>query len=579
MKRLILSVMAVLLGMTVSAQNMQKVYPVDSAIHTGIKALYMEAGIAPPSSSGPWSAAELRDMLQRLSGLQLSEQGAQLYGRLNDALDIRDMTDRTVQGSIGFNPTIELYLHSNDSDYRLDTDWLYDYDKRRAFVDIPIETFLTDYIYNLTTLAMLKTRFTYNDLTGEINSSEVFSPLVTSNFPFGEALVNHVDLNFPERAVIGIGFDRLNLTLGRDDLKWGSGRTGSLTVGDHLDYYDFLKFTSFHKNFKYTWLVAGFDSPVWDGQQNSFLELYDEAELILDGDGKIIGVRPLNRSDNLKMYVAHRFEFRFLRDRARFALTEAMIYQTSTLDFRYLNPAMFYHNLFIRANANSTLTFELDINPFRNINIYASLLVDEFPYPGEDQTAPWAHPTGIGQQYGVETTWPVGPGHLTGWAEYVRTDPLLYLRDKVEYIVHRRVFSMERGISVDRNYLGYQYGNDVIMLAGGVGYDWFDYLAASLSILYKQHGENDMDSTWGIGPAYVNQVTPYIDPNSGKAVEKALMVSANVKVTPLRQSAIKPLRNLELMTQLDFISHRNKDNVSGKDTSDLQWTLGLGWQL
>lgn len=554
MKKVSLFVILLCLGFSLFAQNLQKLYPVDSEIYKGIRALYAEAGIAPPSSSGPWTAAEFDDMLHRLSPGKLSSQGRVLYEKLHDDLDFRDMREKTAQGSIGFNPTFEMYMHQNDEDYRLDTDWLYNYDYRRPLVNIPIELFLTDYIYAQTNLAILKTRITYNNLTATIDSSEVFSPKFATNFPFGEALVNHVDLNFPERAVASMGFDRLNVTLGRDDLKWSSGRTGSLTVGDHLDYYDFIRFSSFHKNFKYTYVVAGFDSPSWDGQQNSI-------------------------SDKLKMYVAHRFEFRFLQDRVSFALSEAMIYQTSAVDFRYLNPSLFYHNLFIRGNANSTLALELEVVPYKNITIYTNFVIDEFPYPGEDQTASWSHPNGIGQQYGIEATYPLGPGYVTGWFEYVKTDPLLYLRDNVDYIVHRRVFSMERGIAVVKNFMGYQYGNDAIMLAGGLEYNWYDYLSSFLTVMYMQHGENSMETEWDTGPDYVNQTTPYIAPGSLKQVEHSFMVSANLKILPFRESSIRQLRALEAMTQIDYISHLNKDNVAGNHTSDIQLTVGLSWSL
>lgn len=565
MRKCCLLVILLVLGSVLTAQNLQKVYPVDSDIYQGIRLLYAEAGIAPPSSSGPWSAAELDDMMRRLKVDKLSDLDQSLYRSLQEALDVRDMGEKTAQGSIGFNPTFEMYLHQNDTDYRLDTDWLYNYDFRRPLVNIPIELFMTDYIYNQTNLAILKTRITYNDLTTVVDSSEIFGPSFATNFPFGEALVNHVDLNFPERAVIGMGFDRLNLTIGRDDIRWSSGRTGSLTIGDHLDYYDFARFSSFHKNFKYTYLVAGFDSPTWDGQQNSTIDTNDTAT---------------TDSDNLKMYVAHRFEFRFLQDRVSFTLTEAMVYQTSSVDFRYLNPAMFFHDLFIRGNSNSTLAVELETRPVDNIGIYANVIVDEFPYPGEDQTAPWAHPTALGQQYGIEASYPVGPGYLTGWLEYVKTDPMLYLRDSVDYIVNRRMFSMERGIAIDKNFLGYQYGGDLIMLAGGLDYQWFDFLDAALKVMYMRHGENNMASIWGIGPTYVNQTTPYDNPATlDKTVENSLLVSARVRITPFSKSSVKHLRPLEFMTQLDYLNHQNKGNVVGNNASDLQCTIGISWSL
>jgi len=317
-------------------------------------------------------------------------------------------------------------------------------------------------------------------------------------------------------------------------------------------------------DFKFTYLVAGFDSPSWTNpQQNNTVDDDDTAT---------------TDDDNLKMYITHRFEFRWLKGHLNFALNEAIVYQSSTIDFRYLNPALFYHNLFIRGNANSTLSAEVEITPIRHITIYGNFVVDEFPYPGEDQTSNGAHPNGIGQQYGIEATYLVGPGSLTGWVEYVKTDPFLYLRDDVDYIVQRRMFNMESGLYIDKNFLGYEYGNDVINIAAGLQYDWFNILSASFTIMSMQHGENNIDTVWGTGPSNVNKTTPYDDPSTSATVEKSTLVSLALSTTPFAFSNKKGLEGLGFNTQLDFLKHQNKDNVLDNDTSDVQWTFGVSWE-
>ncbi len=87
----------------------------------------------------------------------------------------------------------------------------------------------------------------------------------------------------------------MNVVLGRDDLQWGNNNTGSLTIGDHLDYYEFIKFSTFHKNFKYTYLIAGFDSPSWTSRnQNSTV---NDDDISIDENGHVTDIGP---SDNLK---------------------------------------------------------------------------------------------------------------------------------------------------------------------------------------------------------------------------------------------------------------------------------------
>jgi hypothetical protein len=568
MKRVcaIVAVLMVFSSLMVGAVNLQHVIALDSPLYSMVRMLYLETGSAVPSTSGPWSTAELLHLLDRLPKDKLTAEGKQLFQQVLELAELRDTQKQSFQGSIGFEPTLELYLHSNPTDYRLDTDWVYDYDARKPLIGIPVEMYMTDYIYSKADFAILRTRNSLNNTTSVTDSSEIFAPAFSFNNPFSEAIVNHLDLNFPERAVIGIGTGRMNLTIGRDDLSWGPGKTGSLTVGDHLDYYDFIRFTSFHDKFKYTYLVAGFDSPSWiSSDQNSTVDDNDTAT---------------TDDDNIKMYIAHRFEFRMFSDRVSLALTEAMMYQSSTLDFRYLNPAMFFHDMFIRGNSNSTLTFELNVNPYKNLNVYANFLLDEFPYPGEDQTASWSHPNGIGQQYGIEGAYPMGDGYLSGWFEYVKTDPYLYLRDQVDYIVNRRIFNMESGFSVDRNFLGYEYGNDALVIAGGAAYRIPDLMAASLSATYMLHGESSMATAWGTGPAAVGKKTPYDDPATvDKTIEKSLKVSGRFESNPFAASSSKHLRNLGLMTQLDYIMHWNKGNLTGVDTNDIQWTFGIDWKL
>lgn len=466
-------------------------------------------------------------------------------------ISLPDTQKKSFQGKIGFEPIFEVYLHNNQTDYQLEEDWEHGYDYRSPLINVPVSLYMTDYIYSKADFAILKTRNSFNNVTGKIDSSEMFSPLFCTNIPFDEALVNHVDLNFPERAYASIGFGQLKLLVGRDDLNWSSGKTGSLTVGDHLDYYDGIRFTSFHNNFKFTYLVSGFDVVPPGGG--------------LDQNEKMKG---------FKLYVAHKFEFRLFHGKLNFALQEAITYQGDSIDFRYLNPSMFWHNLFVRGNANSTLSFELEFTPFRFLTAYFNMLVDEFPYPGEDQTSVWACPNGIGYQAGLESSFLLGNGIFTAWGEFVQTDPYLYLRDEVDYIVKRRIFNIEKGGSFVKDFLGYQYGPDCRVFAAGISYDWFDVLAANLDCRYVIHGENNIDTVWGMGPTHVDKVTP-----SGTVLEKTFVLSAGVSATPFSFVGNRYLDTIRIYSVVDLLFHQNRKNVLGADTHDCQVTIGLGWSI
>ena len=64
------------LNASISAQNNQKIIPIDSEIYQAIKSLYISQGLALPSTAGPWSEAELFLMLDRIDISRL--QGATL---------------------------------------------------------------------------------------------------------------------------------------------------------------------------------------------------------------------------------------------------------------------------------------------------------------------------------------------------------------------------------------------------------------------------------------------------------------------------------------------------------------------
>ena len=59
--------------------NRQKIYSIDSDVYRAIRNLYIAEGMALPSTTGPWSAAELDMMLRRVEEKGVSEASAALY--------------------------------------------------------------------------------------------------------------------------------------------------------------------------------------------------------------------------------------------------------------------------------------------------------------------------------------------------------------------------------------------------------------------------------------------------------------------------------------------------------------------
>jgi hypothetical protein len=191
----------------------------------------------------------------------------------------------------------------------------------------------------------------------------------------------------------------------------------------------------------------------------------------------------------LNMFLGHRLEWRIFKDKVGLVLSEAIMYQTaidehgyiidSVLDPRIFNPSMIFHNLYIRSNANSLLTFEVDYSPIKYLNIYAQVAIDEFALPGGEPmpgVADKAYPNAYGYLAGVQTSLPLKKGMVYGSLEFALTDPFLYLRDDgptfggqklgeygINFVVAHREYSgpgIVEGVTYHEEFLGYKYGGD-----------------------------------------------------------------------------------------------------------------------
>ena len=132
-------------------------------------------------------------------------------------------------------------------------------------------------------------------------------------------------------------------------------------LSDTLKYHNMARITTFSDKFKYTFVISFFPHPT---------SHYDASS---GGDGPLIGDGQAVVINGIYMFMSHRLEWRMLGDKVGLTLTESIMYQSdeNLLDLRILNPAMIFHDYYIRNNANSILGLELDYTPVRGLNIYA----------------------------------------------------------------------------------------------------------------------------------------------------------------------------------------------------------------
>jgi hypothetical protein len=575
----VLLIFVLLLPLT--AVNMQKIFPIESDVYEALTFLYMEQGKSVPSSSGPWSADELMKMLDRVNRASLSPGGRNTYDYVQSQLTEppKSQPSNSFGSSFGLDIALEGYIHTNIDDpgfFTDERDWINDFEARKPFLNIPFETWATDTFYGYFALPVTINQF------GDTNeTASVFNHSFATNVflvPPNELM--DLNMNIPYRAFASAGGDNWNLQFGRDRVSWGSGETGNLMIGGHMLYNDYLKFTTYHDTYKFTSIAMAFPHPLDYG--------YSGSGSISEPDGQDGTI------DGIRMYIGHRLEFKIL-DIVNLAITEAMMYMSeeNTFDLRYLNPLMLYHDNYIRANSNSILGLEVEVNPWKNMSVYGQMAVDEFVLPGEPAIGP---PTAYGFIGGIKGILPLEVGTAFAGFEAALTDPYLYLRDNgnreqnvgeygINYVVGIREFSAAGNISIMEDFLGYEYGNDAIVMNLNGGYTVFDKFRVEGNIFYMLHGTHDMYTLWDQSsdsdPDAALAETPTSTPATGNqfpasdardAVEHTLAMGA--------KGSYNILDNLKVYGQFDWLYKINPGNFSTNDpVSDLQISLGAAYSL
>ena len=564
--------------------NNQKIYDTKSEVYEALKYLFVISNHALPSSTGPWSAAELLLMLDQIDYDQLEKGAKNAYNFAKDEL-YYELPENKYDFIWNFDANLEMYSHDNTTDYVEKRDWIYGKLDQKPFIHLGIETYAAENFYGFFDFDFRNSVHTGTEL-GETKLSTNLITMQNLAFNF-----NDVSLNFPFRAFSTFGGDNWTIQLGRDRVNWGAGESGNLIVGDNLEYHNMLRFATFFDSFKYTFISSFFPHPI-----NYF------------DSGKIdLGNSQTQIITGLSAFLAHRFEGRFLDDKLNFTLTETMMYMSEEgmLDLQFFNPSMLFHNNYIRYMSNSILGFELDYTITNGLNIYGQLVVDEFALPGEPVPgkADWAFPTSFGYMLGLKGYKSYNEGILYSSLEAVKTDPYLYLRYGVgdtdqdsgeygiNYVVAIRNYSNSASSSVtyDLEFLGYKHGGDAFVGNLNVGYKEFNKFHIEGNAFMMAHGCNDMYSTW-------SEVTdgrkPSLPTHSGWLTEdhknhgNHMDATAETSRNAISYTTVLGINggyqltsSLSLMAQIDYINVINYKNRKGETSNDLQMTVGLSYSI
>lgn len=544
----------------------QETIPLTSPVYRDLDDLYLLCGLGTPSNARPWSVEEAALILGRIDPGVLHGSAVALYATVSAALAPRPLV--TSPDGFSFDAVLDTnldaYAHSNTG-FDTEADWVMGFTERRPMARLAL-SFGVDGIFHaycdgkygrnrfLIEDDLARIADVYPDGVGSTVGPIAPGLVSTSSAVFGPSLLSNVfphshdfDFQWPKRAVFSVGGARWNLSLARDRASWGNGRSGNFIIDGHGDWLDYARLKVFADAFTYDWM-------------NVFLET-DTATF----------ERP---QESFRVFLAHRLEFRILPT-LTLAMSEDAMYANDVFDLRYLNPAFVFHNFNNRSMFNSIMHLEADWNFMPGLSLYGQFALDQGRAPNEAA----AQADAVAWLAGLEGAVAVGPGILSGAAEFALTDPVLYRHDIIDYIIFRRYFVHGSpagiGFVTDLDYLGYPYGGDALLGRLEAGFRVPGSLSLSFVATGMRHGVMGFamsHNTSGNNAGYANYAgeTP-----SGDRVAESLALGLSAEWPVPR---LLPWRKATLWGRLDWVGRRTWVRASGAyetPESDMQAAAGI----
>ena len=566
MKRLslFLLVLLVLVSSSFCETNAQKIYAVDDPVYGYIRDLYLLEGLSVPSTTGPWSGAELGKLLVVLDRASLSGVSLSLYDKASEILK-PDASEPVF--SLGFEVNEETFIHTNPSDEHFQgrENWWRGWENEKSVVSLLTEGRFGKSLYGFFDLSWGVAR---DWLKSDGDTSRKFGDrVVWTNMMFvGPNDMDQFNMNFPYRTFVAAGTDCWSLEFGRDRLNWGNGTTGNFVIDSHLKYHNMIRFSAFGGSFKYTYLVSSFPHPMNYYYEDEFGNMVYDVHGLKRDDGSYYGQSQV--LNGVSAFIGHRLEWRIIPSLS-FYLTEAVMYMSSEsrVDLMDFMPSYLYHNLYNRSNANSILSLEADWSFARGWNVYGQFVLDDLYLSGESPTGDGKiEPNALGFLAGITYAKGFESGILKINLEGAMTQPYLYLRDgdaqdyNINFIVALREMS---GAAATQNYnleyLGYKYGGDALIGNLNASYAVPDCWNIGANIFYMLHGDLGKTSAWDRVPADQKQVPP-----SG---------SGHTTVVIGLDAGCNLGRGFSIGAQMDYVIMKNPD------ISDCQITLCISYAI
>ena len=520
------------------AQNDQSIMPVSWDKYDDLDKIFLESGEPPPFSSRPYSVDEIKRNLARINPGRLSLAGKTAYRAIEE--DLKKKTLARHRDGLALNASLEMniegYYHTDE-----EAQWIHGYEERLPMLDIPLEAWLGNILYANLTLTLREEHCLVSEAAGN------YSNVISSAYE----LAGYT----PFQAFFALGGKHWSLRFGRDVLSWGNGFTGNMVLSDYADFHDSLYFTTYWDFFKFSAAYISLDPWLTPAEVSAG-----------------VGV-----NDPYKAFFGHRVEFILFR-RLNVALTETVIFGNYYPELRDLNSLMIFHNWNIPKRSNSLMSLELDYNPYKWVNLYGQVAMDEYQTSYEIEAGTGGNPRAMGYIAGAETFLPLGRGYLEAGFEWAQTDPWLYNRETplLNFINRRRIWSFysDSYMYVDKP-LGYYTGPDSRVLSFRLGYSVSGAYSTMLEVRLVAQGENDLYTDYpsdSESAAASRMTTPTGTP------QQTLIFHLMGEVFPSEKLTLGGDIYLVQVKDLLYL-YREKVASPGGNYLDLQLALSVGCKL
>lgn len=446
-----------------------RVIPPDSVVYEYMDTLFLLEGKSMVTSSKPWTASVAENELGRINREELSSLSLKLYDIIKEELEIYSSS---FDGYLELSP--EIYIHTNE-EFDDPLFWDYSFEERKPFADAGF-SMLFDKFYISSGISLgygkITNRDTFREITSGIGAvvppGESISVLDSSyiyskSFLFNLPEVDLLYLETPGRTSIGYDGEHFSLGYFRDELSWGRSRIGNFVFDDHIKSQDYIR-------------LNGFD------HKKSF----DLTVLLLESDRSNRWATDFKDASRIMM--AHKFSFA-IGDALSLSLSENVMYKFIQPQLQYFNPAYIYHNLNNSDTLNALAHAEFEYLPFRSIRFYGQIGIDQAKVPTEVS----GESSAFGALLGLDYALPLSDSYLKLGLECAITTPMLYRRDRVDFIVYQRFSTNYPYMKCPVfTYLGFPYGGDAVAAELFAEYVSLGGFSSSLDMLLVLHGGTNM---------------------------------------------------------------------------------------